>query len=146
MILVDANLLIYAGVASVPEHERARVWLDGQFADASRVGLPWQCLLAYLRITTKRGGFAHAQSIESAWTQVRAWLSQPSAWIPQPTERHAAILGSLLGDGQVSGDLVSDAHLAALAIEHGLTLCSNDRDFARFRNLRWVNPLEENPR
>lgn len=141
MILVDANLLIYAGVASVPEHERSSEWLDTQLAGPARVGLPWHSLLAYLRITSKRGGFAHAQPVAHAWAQVRAWLDQPAAWIPQPTERHAEILNSLLSEGMIAGDLVSDAHLAALAIEHGLTLCSNDRDFARFPNLRWMNPL-----
>jgi len=141
LILIDANLLIYAGVESVPEHERARAWLDHQLASVVRVGLPWQCLLAFLRITTKRGAFGHAQSIENAWRQVRAWLDQPAVWIPGPTARHSDILSGLLLGNRFSGDLVSDAHLAALAIEHGLTLCSNDHDFARFPNLRWINPL-----
>ena len=143
MILIDANLLIYAGVASAPEHARARTWLDEQLAGSTRVGLPWHSLLAFLRITTKRRNFASAQSTKDAWTQVRAWLDQPPVWIPQPTERHAEILETLLIESQASGDLVSDAHLAALAIEHGLTLCTNDRDFARFQKLRWMNPLKE---
>jgi uncharacterized protein len=139
--LVDANLLIYAGVASVPEHERTRSWLDARLSGNGRVGLPWHCLLAYLRITTKRGAFAHAQPLEAAWSQIRDWLGQPSAWIPEPTERHADVLEDVLAGARASGDLVSDAHLAALAIEHGLTLCSADTDFARFPNLKWHNPL-----
>ena len=78
---------------------------------------------------------------EAAWNQIEAWLSCDSVWIPQPTERHAAVLGSLCVLPGVHGDLISDAHLAALAIEHGLTLCSTDGDFARFRDLKWLNPL-----
>jgi hypothetical protein len=143
VILVDANLLIYAGVSSVPEHERARLWLDEQMSGGARVGLPWHSLLAFLRITTRRVAFAQVQSTDAAWKQVRDWLSQPPVWIPQPTERHADLLSTLLADAGASGDLVSDAHLAALAIEHGLTICSNDRDFARFRGVRWINPLEQ---
>lgn len=142
MILVDANLLIYAGVASVPEHERAKAWLDDQLSGEARVGLPWHSLLAFLRITTKRSVFAHPQSIDAAWAQIREWLSQPPAWVPNPTQRHTELLESLLLGGRASGDLVSDAHLAALAVEHGLTICSNDRDFARFPGVRWINPLE----
>jgi toxin-antitoxin system PIN domain toxin len=143
VILVDANLLIYASVSSVPEHQRARAWLDKQLAGPGRVGLPWPSLLAYLRITTSRRIFAHAQSIENAWTQICEWLDQPPAWIPQPTEHHAAILHKVCEAAGASADLVSDAHLAALAIEHGLTICTNDRDFARFPDLRWINPLTQ---
>lgn len=141
MILVDANILIYTGVASFPQHERARSWFDEQVSKGVRVGLPWQCLLAYLRITTKRGNFHQTHSVKGAWSQIFAWLDQPSVWIPQPTERHVALLESLMDESQASGDLVSDAHLAVLAVEHGLTLCTNDRDFGRFPNLKWMNPL-----
>ena len=141
MILVDANLLIYAGVSSVPEHDRARSWLDYQINGKSRVGLPWHSLLAYLRITTSRRGFMHPQTAEDSWRQVRAWLNQPNVWIPEPLTSHADILESLLVSARISGNLVSDAHLAALAIEHGLILCSNDGDFSRFKELRWMNPL-----
>jgi toxin-antitoxin system PIN domain toxin len=141
VILVDANILIYAGVSSSSHHERARAWLDEQISAGIGVGLSWQCLLAYLRITTRRGSFQQTLSIEGAWAQISAWLAQPSVWIPQPTDRHAALLETLMNEAQASGDLVSDAHLAVLAIEHGLTLCTNDRDFARFPNLKWMNPL-----
>jgi uncharacterized protein len=143
LILLDSNILIYAAVSSMPEHERASAWLDEQLAGTARVGFPWLSLLAFLRITTKRGSFAHPQPIAHAWRQVRDWLDQPPAWIPMPTERHAEILQRLCVDASANGDLVSDAHLAALAIEYHLTLCSNDRDFARFPDLRWINPLTE---
>jgi len=141
VILVDANLLIYAGVSTAPEHERVRTWLDAKLSGSARVGLPWHSLLAYLRITTKRLGFTHAQPIASAWQQVRLWLDQEAAWIPGATHRHVEILESLLAETGSGGDVVSDAHLAALAIEHGLILCTNDRDFAKFKGLRWMNPL-----
>jgi toxin-antitoxin system PIN domain toxin len=141
VILVDANLLIYAGVSSTPEHERARTWLDEQLNGSSPVGLPRHSLLAYLRITTKAKGFAHPQTITDAWSQIREWLNQPLAWIPEATPSHVEILEELLTGSGAAGDLISDAHLAALAIEHGLILCSNDGDFSRFRKLRWINPL-----
>jgi uncharacterized protein len=141
LILLDANILIYAAVSSVPEHKRAKAWLEEQLGGSARVGFPWLSVLAFLRITTKRGSFGSPQSIANAWAQVRDWLDQPPAWIPVPTERHADILQRLCVDASANGDLVSDAHLAALAIEYQLTLCSNDRDFARFPGLRWINPL-----
>ncbi len=141
MILVDANLLIYAQFTVYREHARARDWLDEQFANGTRIGLPWVSLLAFLRVTTNPRYFPNAQSIDSAWTQVQSWLDQPSAWIPQPTERHGEVLAALLIGTPAPGDLVPDAHLAALAIEHDLTVCTNDRDFARFPKVRWLNPL-----
>lgn len=142
MILLDVNLLIYAHFSSYPQHAKAHAWLDAQFAQGTRVGMPWMSLLGFLRVTTNRQRFPNPQSVGNAWQQVQTWLAQPSAWIPQPTERHGEIFGSLLIETPAPGDLVSDAHLAALAIEHGLTVCSNDRDFARFPKLRWMNPLD----
>lgn len=141
MILVDINLLIYATSERTKKHRDARSWLEAQLNGSSRVGLPWTCLLGYLRITTNRRAFPDAISMEKAWNQIDEWLGCDQVWIPQPTERHAAVLGSLCAQPGVHGDLVSDAHLAALAIEHGLTLCSTDGDFARFRELKWQNPL-----
>lgn len=141
MILVDVNLLIYATSKRAPQHRSALAWFEAQLGGSSRVGLPWACLLGYLRITTNRRAFADALPIETAWGQIEEWLSCASVWIPQPTERHAEVLGLLCRQPGVHGDLVSDAHLAALAIEHGLTLCSTDGDFARFRKLKWENPL-----
>lgn len=141
MILVDANLLIYASIPRFPEHDPARRWLEEQLQGTTRVGLPWPSLLAFLRIVTNARVFGEAVSREEAWDQIERWLTAPPVWIPAPTVHHAEILGDLvLGDG-AGGDLVPDAHLAALAIEHGLTLCSTDRDFARFTGLRFENPL-----
>ncbi len=141
MILVDANLLIYAHVSTFPQHERARNWLDEQMNGAAPVGLPWPSLLAFLRLVTNPRLFDNPESITDAWEQVVAWLNCDPSWIPAPTERHIQILGSLLSGPGVHANLVPDAHLAALAIEHGLILCSTDGDFGRFSELRWRNPL-----
>lgn len=142
MILVDVNLLIYATSARASQHRQARDWLESQLNGSSRVGLPWASLLGYLRITTNRRAFSNAISMETAWGQIDEWLHCEPVWIPETTERHAEVLGTLLSQPGIHGDLVSDAHLAALAIEHGLTLCSTDGDFARFRELKWINPLQ----
>ena len=141
MILVDANVLIYAHVSSVAQHNGARDWLDQELNGPAPVGLPWASLLAFLRLVTNPRVFEHPEPMTDAWRQVLAWLGCETAWIPQPTERHAEVLGELLALPGVRGNLVPDAHLAALAIEHGLTLCSTDGDFARFPRLHWVNPL-----
>lgn len=141
MILIDANLLIYARNSALAEHERSRVWLDRQLSGTAPVGLPWQTLIAYLRITTNPRSIARPQKMSDAWEQVQAWLASAPAWIPEPTERHAQTMRELCEDSNVYGDLVPDAYLAALALDHGLTLCSNDTDFARFSKLRWFNPL-----
>lgn len=141
MILVDANLLIYAHVDSCPQHERARDWLDGQLSGTASVGLPWVSLLAFLRLVTNPRVFEYPEPTADAGTQVRAWLTCEPAWIPQPTERHVEVLDDLLRQPGVHANLVPDAHLAALALEHGLALCSTDGDFARFDKLKWMNPL-----
>jgi uncharacterized protein len=141
VILVDANLLIYAFFEESPHHRQAREWLDEQLNSFVAVGLPWPSLLAFVRIVTNPRVFRPATSPTSAWRQVLDWLACEPVWIPQPTERHAEVLGLLISLPGVHGNLVTDAHLAALAIEHGLTLCSTDGDFARFPELRWTNPL-----
>jgi uncharacterized protein len=141
VILIDANLLLYAHVRSFTQHDRAREWLDAQLNGAAPVGLPWASLLAFLRLVTNPRVFERPEPIGDAWRQVLAWLDCETAWIPQPTERHAELLGELLANPGVHANLVPDAHLAALALEHGLMLCSADSDFARFPTLRWRNPL-----
>ena len=141
MILVDANLLVYAHVASLPQHQAARVWLDSRLNGPTPVGLPWPTLLGFVRLISNPRIFEQPQTISAAWSQVEEWLTCSVVWIPQPTERHREILGSLMTDTLARSNLVPDAHLAALAIEHGLTLCSTDRDFARFSDLRWDDPL-----
>jgi hypothetical protein len=142
VILIDANLLVYAGVAGGSQHEAARAWLDEQLNGMSAVGLPWLSLLAFVRLVTNPRVFEQPQSIARAWKQVEEWLDCPVVWIPPPTERHREVLGSLLTGSGARGNLVPDAHLAALAVEHGLVLCSTDGDFARFPGLRWRNPLK----
>lgn len=143
MILVDANLLVYAHVTSLSQHHAARAWLDSHLNGPTPVGLPWPTLLSFVRLVSNPRIFEHPQAISKAWNQVEDWLTCPVVWIPQPTERHRDILGSLLTDTLSRSNLVPDAHLAALAIEHGLTLCSTDRDFARFPNLRWDDPFQQ---
>jgi len=141
VILVDANLLIYSYFEESPQHMRARDWLDDQLNGFAAVGLPWPSLFAFVRIVTNPRVFRPATSAAGAWRQVLDWLACEPAWIPQPTERHADVLGSLISLPGMHGNLVTDAHLAALAIEHGLTLYTTDGDFARFPLLRWTNPL-----
>lgn len=141
MILVDANLLVYAFAKTFPEHDRALRWLEKQLNSTTAVGLPWPSLLAFLRVVTNPRVFARPQPMAKAWEQVNQWLSCPNVWIPEPTPRHAEVLGKFLLNQNIRANLVQDAHLAALAVEHGLLLCSNDTDFARFPDLRWQNPL-----
>ena len=143
MILLDANLLIYAHVSSFPQHARARSWLDTQLSGGGPVGLPWASLLAFMRIVTNPRVFERPEAVLEAWRQVGAWLDVEAVWIPEPAERHREVLGSLLHVDGMQANLVPDAHLAALAIEHGLVLCSTDGDFARFPGLRWQNPLQQ---
>jgi toxin-antitoxin system PIN domain toxin len=141
VILVDANLLIYAYDLSSPVHERARLWLSGAFSGEEPVGLCWTAILAFLRIITNRAIFKDPFSIEDAVSIVDDWLAQPAVRIVEAEGRHWTILRQLLMDSQAKGKLVMDAHLAALALEHGLTLFSRDGDFKDFRGLDLTNPL-----
>jgi toxin-antitoxin system PIN domain toxin len=141
LIAIDANLLIYAKFSDLPQHPRALPWLEEVLNSPGRVGLPWPSLLAFLRLATNARLFREPLTINGAWDQVDEWLGVARVWIPQPTEHHGKILADLLTRTQATGNLVPDAHLAALAIEHGLTLCSADADFARFPGLDWFNPL-----
>ncbi|MCG8554609.1 MAG: type II toxin-antitoxin system VapC family toxin [Proteobacteria bacterium] len=141
MILVDANLLVYAHVSDFAEHAAARAWLDGQLSGSTRVGLAWPSLLAFVRLVSNARVFERPEPISAAWRQVREWLSAQTAWVPSPTASHAEVLEPLMLGSVSRPNLVPDAHLAALAIEHGLTLCSTDGDFARFPGLVWTNPL-----
>ncbi len=142
MILVDANLLIYAFIEEFPQHTAAKSWLDGRLNGPDKVGLPWAALLAFVRISSNPRFFEEPQTIQDAWRQVESWLDVESVWIPEPTERHRELLTGLLQQVGRDPNKVPDAHLAALAIEHGLSLHSSDRGFAGFSDLSWVNPLE----
>lgn len=141
MILVDANLLVYARVSSMPQHAAARVWLQERLNGSAPVGLPWSSLLSFVRLVTNPRVFERPERVPDAWHQVEEWLDCACVCVPVPTDRHREVLGGLLRDAAMRANLVPDAHLAALAIEHGLTLCSSDGDFARFPGLRWENPL-----
>ena len=142
MILVDANLLIYAHYQGSKSHPPARAWFEAALRTAEGIGIAWMTILAFLRITTNRHIFAQALTISEAEQIVGIWMDHPSIAIVSSGDRHWEILRKILREGQVRSDLVSDAHLAALAIEHGALVCTTDRDFARFPGVRWQNPLE----
>lgn len=144
-MLVDANLLVYASVSSLPQHGPAHQWLEAQLRAPTRLALPWESLLAYARLVTNPRVFERPLPSSTAWRQIQAWLSAPNVWVPLPTEQHAAILGKLLAATGATANLIPDAHLAAIAIGHGLELASTDGDFARFAGLRWTNPLATAP-
>lgn len=141
MLIVDVNLLIYAINRDAVDHARAKSWWEGAVSGNESVGLAWAVVLAFIRITTSPRVMAQPLSFEQAAACVDEWLEQPMVAIAKPTERHWGILRDLLGPLGSAGNLTSDAHLAALAIEHGATLVSADRDFGRFPHLRWSNPL-----
>jgi toxin-antitoxin system PIN domain toxin len=141
VILVDVNILVHASHAESDQNAAAHDWLDRQLNGPERVGMPWPSLLGFLRIATNPRAFQSPLAMAVAWQQVMHWLASEMVWTPEPTERHAEVLGKLLALPAVHGNLVPDAHLAAIAIEHGLTLCSTDGDFARFPGLRWLNPI-----
>jgi toxin-antitoxin system PIN domain toxin len=141
VILIDVNILVHASHAESDQNAPAHNWLDQQLNGSVQVGMPWHSLLGFLRIATNSRAFQRPLTMATAWQQVMHWLTADVVWVPAPTERHAEILGNLLAQLGVQGNLVPDAHLAALAIEHGLTLCSTDGDFARFPELRWLNPI-----
>ena len=144
MILVDANLLIYAVNLNAPQHEQARAWLEETLSGTTSVGLPWVCLLAFVRITTRPGILARPLQAEEAIGFVQSWLGQPFVDPIAPREGHWPILRNLLRVTGASGNLTSDAHVAALAIERGAIIYSADYDFKRFPGVSHVNPLREN--
>jgi hypothetical protein len=141
MNLIDANLLLYAYDESAPQHELARRWLEQQFSGSDLIALPWQSITAFLRITTNPRAYLRPFTLPESTRIVSEWFGLPGLRIATPTERHWVIFRELLVDGQASGPLVMDAHLAALSIEHGAVLCTTDRDFSRFKGLRICNPL-----
>lgn len=141
MKLLDVNLLLYAIDERSPRHEAARSWLDATLSGTETVALPWTVLLAFVRLTTRAAVFEHPLTADEALDVVDAMLAQPCTTVVHPTDRHAAVLRELLADTGTAGNLTTDAHLAALAIEHGAQLCSCDADFSRFPGLRWDDPL-----
>lgn len=141
MILVDTNVLVYASMKGLPQHPAARDWLESRLNGVAGVGLPWSSLMGFVRIASNPRIFDRPMPVERAWRYVEGWLARSNVFVPEPTERHREILASLL-PGLGRAELVPDAHLAALAIEYGLTLHSTDGDFARFEGLKWENPLK----
>jgi toxin-antitoxin system PIN domain toxin len=131
---------VYANDLDSPHHSEARTWFEGVLNGSAKVGLPWPTLLAFVRLTGNPRIARRPIPLSETWSRAREWLALPNTWIPLPTERHLDVFSRLL-EGESRVDLANDAHLAALAIEHGLTVCSTDGDFARFSGLRWVNPL-----
>ena len=136
MVIVDANVLLYAVDLASAHHERARSWLDGSIAGSEAVGLAWIALLAFIRIGTNPSVLPTPMTADEATGQVETWLGAPAAVVAQSTARHASVLRGLLRDTGTAGNLTTDAHLAALALEHGADIVSYDRDFARFPGVR----------
>lgn len=142
MILVDANLLLHAYNPRSADHDAARRWLEAALSGPGAVRFAWMTLWAFLRISTNPRVFERPLSMDEAGRIVSSWLDRPQTGVLEPAERHWEILQALNASGQVSGPLVMDAALAAVALEHGATLCTTDRDFARFAGLAWMNPLD----
>lgn len=140
MKLVDANVLLYAVNSASEHHDASRRWLDGALSGADMVGLAWVPLLAFARLATKHGLFPRPLAPHDAMAQIRDWCEAPSAVLVQPTARHADVLSTMVSHVGAGGNLVNDAHLAALAIEHRGSVVSYDNDFGRFDGLRWDTP------
>jgi hypothetical protein len=141
MILVDANLLIYAEDSLSAFNIAARNWWDAQLSGAEPVCLCWPVMNAFIRIGTHARASRKPLVLNEAIERVQSWLDQPCIKILQPTENHWMIFQQMLRAGNATANLVSDAHLAALAVEHNCILNSTDSDFARFRGLKWKNPI-----
>jgi len=140
--LPDVNLLVYTTDESSPHCARARSWLEEALSGTEEVGFAWLALVGFIRISTSSAAFSSPLSTAGAFEYVDSWLGAPVATVVHPSDRHATHLRELLESiGSTGGNLTSDAHLAALAIEHGAELCSHDNDFARFDGLRWTDPL-----
>lgn len=140
MIVLDANILIYAYDVASAHHTKARACLERLFSESPLIGLPWQSVAAFLRVTTNPR-LARPKSITEVMGIIDSWLEQPNVRLLSPGDDHWLFFREVLRDGQASGPLISDAQLAALTIENGATLCTTDRDFTRFPGLKWTNPL-----
>lgn len=140
-MLVDANILLYAVDEDSPFHGAARDWLEAALNGPRRVGIAWVTIVAFLRIATNPRALREPLSATEAWTIVDRWLDAPAAWVPGPGRGHREILGRLVRDLDLRANLIPDAVLAALCIEHGLEMISADSDFARFSEIAWRNPL-----
>jgi len=140
MKIVDANVLLYAVNEDSEHHVTAREWLDNALVHGETIGFTWSAVLAFLRVSTHPAVFARPLTTEESVATIRTWLAQPSATIIEPTPRHLSVLGGLLVEAGTAGNLVNDAHLAAVAIENAAELISYDSDFGRFPGLTWGRP------
>ena len=143
MKLPDVNLLIYAANEAAAKHEQALAWVEDTLSGTETVALAWPVLTGFVRVVTNPRVLQRPWDARQALDVVEGWLAQPPVTVVHPSDRHLAVLRDLLVPLGTAGNLTSDAHLAALAIEHGATLCSADVDFSRFAGLRWVNPLDD---
>lgn len=141
MILVDANILLYAEDSLSEHHEASRIWWDHQLSGSDPVGLCWPVLNAFIRVGTNARLHQRPLTLDEATQRVQSWFDQACVRLVQPTEQHWTIFQQMLRSGNAVGNLVSDAHLAALAVEHNCVLHSTDADFSRFRGLKWKNPV-----
>jgi uncharacterized protein len=139
--LPDVNFLLYSLDEASPQHARARPWLESLLSGTVPIAFAWSVLLAFARLSTRAQLFANPLDPAEAFDVVEGWLAQPCAVVLHPTERHLAVLRGLVEPLGTAGNMTTDAHLAALAIEHGAEVCSADADFGRLRGLRWTNPL-----
>ena len=142
MITPDANIILYAYNEDAPQHQKAKEWLENQLSSPTMFGLSWQVITAFLRISTNHKAFSIPFDLNEATEIVDEWIEHPKVNIIVPTENHWKIFRDLIEEGQTNAALMMDAHLAALAIEHGATLVTTDRDFTRFSNLKTLNPLK----
>jgi toxin-antitoxin system PIN domain toxin len=140
-VLVDASILLYAVDEDSPFHDASRDWLEAALNGSRRVGLPWVSLTAFVRIATHPRALVDPLAPNEAWQFVEEWLDAPATWVPAPGRGHRDILGRLIRDLDLRANLVSDAALAALCLEHGLQMVSADSDFARFTEVDWINPV-----
>lgn len=141
MKLPDVNLFLYAVDEASPRHRPAREWVQSTLSGSETVALAWTVLLGFVRLSTRATLFERPLEVEEALDILDGWLAQPCTTVVHPTDRHSAVLRELLGPLGTAGNLANDAHLAALAIEHGALVCSCDSDFSRFPGVRWVDPL-----
>ena len=141
MMLVDVNLLVYAVFSGSSRHEAARAWLDAALGGTESVALPWAVLAGFIRISTNPRVMSEPLSLEEAIGHMEEWLALPIVQMIGPTLRHGVEFARMLRVAHATGNLVSDAHLAAVAVEHGCEIASTDEDFAKFPGLRWFNPL-----
>jgi toxin-antitoxin system PIN domain toxin len=140
VLLVDANVLLYAVNSDAAHHAQSRAWLDSALSTTEPVGFAWTVLLAFLRVSTNPAALPTPYGVDEATSQVRAWLAAPAAIVVEPTVRHADVLAGLLESTGTAGNLVNDAHLAALASEHAATIVTYDGDFTRFPGVRTRRP------